>query len=140
MKTRIKKTALFMVIFGLIITLVTGYFGYKQYELVSKGTLVNGEVVEIITVRGDDSTTYKPKISYRWNREDLSYISSYSSNIITRKVGDIVPLRVSEKGVTIDGIHGGYLGLAIGLVSGLIFLVIGIVWMRRHIKRYDTAT
>ena len=64
MKQRIKKTALFMLVFGLLITSISGYFTFKQYELIQHGQRVSGTVTRIISVQGDDGTTYKPEVTY----------------------------------------------------------------------------
>ena len=140
MKTRIKKTALFMLIIGLVIAVVSGYFALKQYTLVQNGTLVQGEITRVISIQGDDGTTYKPEVTFLWKGQERIYRPSYSSSINNRVIGDKSDLRVSDNGVTFDGFHAGLIPLAMGLGFGLLFFIIGLVWFMRHIKRYDTAT
>ena len=70
MKKRIKKTALFMIIFGLVILLASLWFGYGEYEVL----IQNG----------------------------------------------------------INNISEDSLGIIIGLISGLIFLIIGLIWFFRY--------
>lgn len=139
MKKRIKKTALLTSLIGLVVTATTLYFGYGQYELNRTGERVDGTVMRIISINSDDGTTYKPEISYSWKNQNQIYTPSYGSSANSRRVGDIVPLRVSERGVTIDGIHGGIIGLAVGLLLGLITTILGVIWFFKHRKDFDNA-
>jgi len=139
MKTRIKKTALFMLVVGLIVVAISAYFALKQYSLIQNGELVQGGVSQIISISSDDGTTYKPEVTYNWQGTQQVYVPSYSSSINNRRVGDTVQLRVSERGVTLDGFHTGWTGMIIGFVLGLIFFIIGLLWFLRHIQRYDRA-
>ncbi|MCA9352184.1 DUF3592 domain-containing protein [Patescibacteria group bacterium] len=138
MKQRIKKTALFMLVFGLLITSISGYFTFKQYELIQHGQRVSGTVTRIISVQGDDGTTYKPEVTYTIGGQTKTYTPSYSSSITTREVGDRVVLYVYGNRATFGGFHAGWIGLTVALGLGLIFALGGLVWMLRHLKRYDT--
>ena len=129
-----------MFLFGLLIAGISAYFGIKQIHLINTGELVQGEVTRIISVASDDGAAYKPEVSYQWNNNQHLYIPSYSSSINTRRVGDRVALRVSTEGVTFDGFHGGWIGIIIGLGLGLGFCIVGLLWLLRHIHRYDRAT
>ena len=139
MKTRIKKTALFMMVIGLIVIVISAYFALRQYNLMKNGELISGQVTQIISIQSDDGTTYKPEVSYDWQGKKLIYVPSYSSSVNNRRVGDTVSLRVSDRGVTLDGFHTGWLGMIIGFGLGTIFFVIGLLWFLRHIHRYDRA-
>lgn len=128
-----------MIIVGLVITAASGYFSFKQFNIIQQGDLVDGKVTQIIETQGDDGPMYKPELSYLWKGQEQTYRPSYSSSSNNYRVGQTKALRVSDQGVTFDGYHQGLIPLAMGLVFGIIFLTVGIVWFKRHIHRYDTA-
>jgi len=140
MKKRIKKTALFLVGFGLAILITSGFFAYKQYELITTGEKITGRVLRIIEIQGDDGSTYKPEISYAYKGKELIYTPNFSSSSISKRAGDPVKLFVSDKGVTPAGINAGWIALGIGAALGFLAFVIGLVWFFRHRRRYDERT
>lgn len=137
MKKRFKKTAAVMIIIGFIITVLSAYFAYRQYELITQGSLVKGTVINIIADPSAGNEVYKPEIIYRDNDVEKKHIPLFGVSSRTYVVGDPVDLRVKGEQVTIDGFHAGVLGLLVGLVLGLVFLIIGIVWFSRHRTRHD---
>lgn len=137
MKRRFKKTAIFMVVIGLVILAISLYFGFRSYQILKEGELVSGTVTDIVRIDGNDGTTYKPEILYKWKGREQFYIPSFSSKSISKKVGDIVWLRVGDKGVVMDGFNGEWISIILGLVFGIIFFVVGLVWFLRHKRNYD---
>lgn len=137
MNTSIKKTPLFMIIFGLIVLGVSLYFGIKEYQILNTGTNVSGTVTRIITLNNDDGPTYKPEISYRHNNQDKIYIPNYSSSSNNKIVDDSVELIVSPKGTRIKGINAGNIALIISFFVGLVFSLVGLFWLKKHQKHFD---
>jgi len=75
MKKRVKKRALFLILFGVILLSVSIYFGYQKY-------LFSGTEI-------------------------------------------------------IDYVNNEIMGMLLGLVFGILFLIIGIIWMIRHRRNFD---
>lgn len=126
-----------MIVFGFIILAVSGYFGFREYQIITTGEEVNAVVSKIIEVKGDDGVTYKPEFTYRLNNANQIYTPSFSSSSNRYVVGDPQILLVSDKGISIKGIHAGIIAMGIGILVGLIFFIIGITWSYRHQKHFD---
>lgn len=139
MKKRFKKTAMFMAIIGLVISAGAGYFGYQQYQTMTKGSLVKGTVSRVITISGDDGETYKPEVVYTQDNIRKTYTPSYSSSSNKYVIGDSVDLKIYGEKVAIDGFNPGVIGIIIGFVLGLVFFIIGLVWFFKHRKKFDEA-
>ena len=140
MTTRIKKTALFTLFFGLLILGITGYFAFRYWQTLEVGEPTVGTVSRIISRQDEDGTQYQPEINYRYQDQDLTYVPGFSSNINTYQVGDQVELRVSDRGVAMAGFHQGLIGFILGAVLGLAFALAGLIWFLRHMRHYDKVT
>jgi hypothetical protein len=137
MKKPLKKTALFMIIFGCVVLIVSGYFSFKEYQVLSTAIDIQGTVTKIITLNSGEDITYKPEISYQYNNMNQVYTPNYSSTRNNYVVGDPVVLSVSEKGTRIKGLNQGIIALALSLLTGLIFFIIGLKWLRRDKRDFD---
>ena len=124
MKKPLKKTALFMITFGCVVLIVSGYFSFKEYQVLSTAIDIQGTVTKIITLNSGEDITYKPEISYQYNNMNQVYTPNYSSTRNNYVVGDPVVLSVSEKGTRIKGLNQGIIALALSLLTGLIFFII----------------
>ena len=137
MKKPLKKTALFMMAFGFVVLVVSGYFSVKEYQILSTAVDVQGVVTNIITVGSSEDITYKPEIAYQHNNLNQIYTPNYSNSRNNYIIGDSVTLSVSEKGTRIKGINQGLIALGISVIIGLFFFVIGFKWLRRHKRDFD---
>jgi hypothetical protein len=137
MNKRFKKTAIFMAIIGFVIFAGAGYFGYQHYEIISKGTLVEGTVSRTITISSEDGDKYTPEISYIENNVQKIYTPSYSPSTNSYVVGDPVNLKMYNDKVVIDGFNREIIGIIVGFVLGLLFFIIGLIWFSHHRKRFD---
>ncbi|MCI5051241.1 MAG: DUF3592 domain-containing protein [Candidatus Pacebacteria bacterium] len=139
MRKRFKKSAFFLFVIGFIIFVISLYFGFREYRIITTGEEITGRVSQIITINSDDGTTYKPEIRYQFNNQSQLYTPSYSSSYNAYQVGEEVTLLVSNNGVTIKGFNGNLVGIAVGFVIGLVMWILGLHWFIKHRKNFDEA-
>lgn len=125
-----------MVGVGLVLTGVSGYFAYGQYDIIHNGVKTDATVSKITEHPGSNGMMYGVELSYQVKNKTHTFIPSYRISHKTHKVDDTVTAYVSPKGVAVVGFYS-LLPLGAGLLLGLIFLIGGLVWMAKHIKRYD---
>ena len=86
-------------IFTLAMVLI--YFAYKQYNntiyLISTGSKTKATVIDLIEIRDDDSSTYKPIYEYKNRKgETITYKSNMSSRPAPYNIGDKVNIIYSK--------------------------------------------
>lgn len=85
----------------LLVSLILIYFAAKSYystkDLVNSGYRTKAEVIKLIEIRGDDSSTYKPVFEYTdRSGNNITFKSNISSRPAPHNVGDFVSIIHSE--------------------------------------------
>lgn len=84
-------------LFGVIMLGIGLWFGYSSYEFYSTGIQVEGTVVRLAVVSGDDGASYSPVFRYAVDGREYEYESINASSPPTHSVGDIQPLLVDPE-------------------------------------------
>jgi len=137
MKKPLKKTALFMVFFGFLLLIISGYFSFKEYQIRTTAVDVQGTVTRIITPGSGEDTTYKPEITYTYNDINQVYVPNHSSTRNNYMVDDSIVLVVSEHGTRIKKINQEMIALVLSILVGLIFFIFGLKWLRHSKRDFD---
>jgi len=135
MKKRIKKTAMFMVAFGLTIATTSVFFGIKEYQFINTATNVSGTVTAIFSDRKGSIVQYAPQIEFTYNGKSRTFVPNYRNDFSNLDVGDSIDLKTDGNSVVVVGTRPNILGIIIGVISGIIFLIMGLLWMRKYTPR-----
>lgn len=116
----------------LLISLVLIYFANKNYystkSLIDKGVKTTATVVDLLEIRGDDSSTYKPVFKYtNLAGTEQTFKSQVSSRPAPYKIGDHIQILYSKDGakVKIISFWGLYRSTIILLAIASPLLIIG---------------
>ena len=116
----------------LLISIVLIYFAYRNYystkELINQGVKTTAVVIDLLEIRGDDSSTYKPVFKFT-NRAgtEVTFKSQISSSPAPYKIGDKIHVMYSKDGeeIKVVSFWGLYRGTIILLSIALPLLIIG---------------
>lgn len=125
-----------MVVLGFIISSISFYYVYRYYDVIAHGVKREATVTEIIKESTDDGYKYGIVVSYTEDEVVRTYEPSYRVSHQTHDEGDIITMYQSNKGLVLIEFYA-LLGVGLGVIFGLLFLVGGLVWMIKHIQRYD---
>lgn len=80
-----------ILLIGMGFFLAAAFFACLAHLWLSKAQFTNGEIVEMIAVRGTKSTTYKPRVRYTtMDGQEREFVRSYSSSPPEFKTGEKV--------------------------------------------------
>lgn len=140
MKTRLRKTPLFLIFFGLILLAGGVFFGLREYTIITSGQAVPATVIHLLESENSDGKKFwRPEFQYEISGTYFTYRPGYRLSHPRYRVGDTTTLYVSEQGVSMKEINPGFVGIGIAILSGFSFSLIGILWMFRQRKRYDST-
>lgn len=126
-----------MVFFGLVILSISSFFGFREFRIITTGEEVNAVVSRIRENRGENGPTFTPEFTYRYNDQDGLFVSRFSTSSNNYVIGDPALLLVSNAGVSIKSLYGEIIGVGIGMLAGLLFSIIGIIWIYKDRKHFD---
>lgn len=126
-----------MVVFGVIILLISGYFGFREYKIITSGEEVPATISRIIESQGDDGIMYQPEFTYMVDGVNKTHRFNVKSSSTKYVVGDPETLIISKHGITKTGIHGSIIAMGIGVIAGLLFIILGMIWIIRHRRNFD---
>lgn len=126
-----------MVIFGIIIVSIAAFFGFREYQIITNGEKVSATVSRVIESSGDNGAMYQPEFTYVLNGVVQTHRFNVRSSSTKYVVGDPEILIISERGITKTGIHNGIIAMAVAAIFGLLFIIIGVIWIVRRRKHFD---
>ncbi|GAA6151032.1 hypothetical protein NBRC116587_04510 [Pseudoteredinibacter isoporae] len=124
----------FLMLFG------AGLWAHSVYKFKASAVLVEGEVIDLLSRSGSDSTTYAPKYRFMVNEQQVyTVVSRSSSNPPAYDIGEKVPVLydpTDPMDARIDGFLGLWFGptlvAGMGTVFSLVALIPGILYWRRR--------
>lgn len=136
---------------GLIVLLIiaglflagAGFWYNNTQKFLANASQADGVVVALVPVKGDKSTTYAPRISFKTaNGQEVTFKSSVSSNPPSYSTGESVVILYNptspQASATINSFTGLWLGpTIIGGIGAVLFLiaVLSLVFSIRKSKR-----
>jgi len=118
----------------LLISIALIYFANKNYystrELVNRGVKTTATVIDLMEIKGDDSSTYKPVFKYTDIRDkEHTFKSLVSSRPAPYKIGDQIQIMYSKNGeeIKIISFWGLYRGtiILLSIASPLLIISFG---------------
>lgn len=125
-----------MTVLGFIISSISLYYAYRYYDVIANGVKREAVVTEIIREPTTDGYKYGIEVSYTADGATHTYQPSYRVSHQTHKEGDILTMYQSPEGLVLIEFYA-LLGVGLGVIFGLLFFIGGLVWMIKHIHRYD---
>lgn len=127
-----------MLVLGFIISSISLYYSYRYYDIITNGAKHQATVTEIIREGSEQGYKYGIEVEYTIDGVTRTYVPSYRIGHQTHKEGDTLTLYQSNRGLVLIEFYA-LLGVALGVLFGLIFFIGGLMWMLKHIRRYDTV-
>lgn len=124
------KKARWLLYVGLLLIGFGIYWYDKNSKWVETAIKVEGQVIEIVTVRGSDSTTYKPRIKYKDPRGSFrEYLHPISQSPTPFEVGEMLPVFLDP--VTHEPSLGTFFSLYFVSVLTIFLgtMMLGIYWL-----------
>lgn len=147
-KDSLKSFGIVGVIFAMIGFLMLfggGLWAHSVSNFKERAILVEGEVIDLVSRSGSDSTTYAPKYRFVVNEQQVyTVVSRSSSNPPAYDIGEKVPV-LYDPADPMDARIDGFLGLWFGptLLAGMgtVFALVSLIpavlyWRRRNNVNY----